>query len=649
MFKKKYLLFFSLFILGVFLCTSCLPKPPITEGILKGQVMVPEGSLQAKELTGQALPDATVNIIDLATGEIIATTTTDANGYYQVFVPAGGPYLLEAIKDGIKVQQFTPQVEVGIEYDLGTADCGTTSVALVAQAMLDAEDYSDDPADINLTNIEANPDFNEVLSIVCSIIEAGGDPTESALVQQVVEDFLQPPTPTPNPTPTPVAVSSITITGEAKVSVELTAVLTPPGATATYQWQICATVDGTYTNILGAITNKYTPVADDVTKFIKVVATGTGGYSGTVTSAATAAVVKAPITAIGAITGTPQVGVELTAGALTPAGATAIYHWQYCDTVNGIYYWLLAYGTTYTPVADDVTKFIKVVATGTGGYSGTVTSAATAAVVKAPITAIGAITGTPQVGVELTAGALTPAAATASYQWQRSDTVDPTGTYTDITGIANKYTPVADDVTKFIKVVATGTGGYSGTVTSESDPRVAVVATGKLVIGDSYGGGKVAYFLQSGETIKDTGDVVLYSYETNVQHGLIAATADAPTQMLWSNIGDASVGTTGIEIGTGWRNTTLIVSQSGCTSGAAYYCDNLTEGGKDDWFLPSKNELNQLWINRVAIGGFAAEDYWSSSESESPTAALFQGFGGGTSSGAGKDVYSFRVRDVRYF
>ena len=198
--KKRNLLFLSLFILGILLLSSCFLQPPVTEeppateGILKGQVIVPEGSVQAKDLTGQALPDATVNIIDLSTGLIIATTTTDADGNYQVFVPAGGPYLLEAVKGEVKLQQITPPVEVSIEYDLGTADCSTTSVALIAQAMLDAEDYPDDLADINLTNIETNPDFADVMNPVCSIIEAGGDPTETELVtiQQAVEDFLYP-------------------------------------------------------------------------------------------------------------------------------------------------------------------------------------------------------------------------------------------------------------------------------------------------------------------------------------------------------------------------------------------------------------------------------------------------------------------------
>ena len=214
MLQKRNLIFLSLLIMSVLLLSSCFLNPPATEGILKGQVMVPEGTIQTKDLTGQALPDATVNIINLETGAIIATATTDANGYYQVFVPAGGPYLLQAIKDGIIVLQITPQAEVGIEYDLGTADCSTTAVALIALAMLDAEDYPDDLADINLTDIEADTDFADVMNPVCSVIEAAGDPTTTSAIQEAVEDFLYPPppTPTPSPAPTPIPSSAKEIT-----------------------------------------------------------------------------------------------------------------------------------------------------------------------------------------------------------------------------------------------------------------------------------------------------------------------------------------------------------------------------------------------------------------------------------------------------
>ena len=201
MFKKRNLLFLSLLILGVFLISGCFLNPPATEGILKGQVLVPEGTIQAKDLTGQAFPDATINIIDLATGAIIATTVTDATGHYQVAVPPGGPYLLEAVKGSVKLEQITCSVEVGIEYDLGTADCATTAAALIVQAMLDAEDYPNNPADIDCDTIIADPNFDDVSIIVCSTMQTGGDPTTSAAVLQAVEDFLYPPTPTPAPSP----------------------------------------------------------------------------------------------------------------------------------------------------------------------------------------------------------------------------------------------------------------------------------------------------------------------------------------------------------------------------------------------------------------------------------------------------------------
>ena len=55
-----------------------------------------------------------------------------------------------------------------------------------------------------------------------------------------------------------------------------------------------------------------------------------------------------------------------------------------------------------------------------------------------------------------------------------------------------------------------------------------------------------------------------------------------------------------------------------CTSGAANLADayTVTVNGVvyGDWFLPSKGELNQMYINRIAIGGFSSDFYWSSSE-----------------------------------
>jgi len=287
MLQKRNLLFLFLLILGALLLSSCFINPPVTEGILKGQVMVPEGTTQAKDLTGQALPDATVNIIDLTTGAIIATTVTDANGYYQVSVPPGGPYLLEATKDGIKIQQITSQVEIGIEYELGTADCSTTSVALIAQAMLVAEDYPDNLADINFTDITVDPNFDDVSSIVCSTIQAGQDPTTSSAVNQAVEDFLNPPAPapTPNPTPTPLS-NDATISAGTLATVALTGTFTG-GADIGASSALTVTIpDASKTDAALALTKGN---ANSTIKYVKSVsqpaddAAYTGTYSGSTT------------------------------------------------------------------------------------------------------------------------------------------------------------------------------------------------------------------------------------------------------------------------------------------------------------------------------------------------------------------------------
>lgn len=122
--------------------------------------------------------------------------------------------------------------------------------------------------------------------------------------------------------------------------------MTPSGATATYQWQICVTSGGTYTNISGATSTTYKPVADDVTKFIKIVAIGTGNYSGTVTSDPTTAVaaVVIDIAAIPGVTvpakgATPETTITATAqytGAVTwsPNDSTFAVETVYTATIT---------------------------------------------------------------------------------------------------------------------------------------------------------------------------------------------------------------------------------------------------------------------------------------------------------------------------
>ena len=69
---------------------------------------------------------------------------------------------------------------------------------------------------------------------------------------------------------------------------------------------------------------------------------------------------------------------------------------------------------------------------------------------------------------------------------------------------------------------------------------------------------------------------------------------------------------TGTSIGTGAENTAVIVKNCGPDS-AGGRAARYRGGGKTDWFLPSKDELNQMYAHPSMVGELARGGYWSSS------------------------------------
>ena len=82
---------------------------------------------------------------------------------------------------------------------------------------------------------------------------------------------------------------------------------------------------------------------------------------------------------------------------------------------------------------------------------------------------------------------------------------------------------------------------------------------------------------------------------------------------MWGCMGTYISGADGIIIGTGQQNTIDIINGCSTPGIAARVCDDLVLGGYSDWYLPSKDELHQLYLNKVAIGGFPTNTIYLSS------------------------------------
>lgn len=156
------------------------------------------------------------------------------------------------------------------------------------------------------------------------------------------------------------------------------------------------------------------------------------------------------------VSGTPRVGVKLTAspGTWTPSGGAYRYQWYAgAGVITG------ATNRTFTPRAEHLGKRlrVKVTATKTGAEPGTAISVATAATAPGVLTATAppTISGTPQVGVQLSAttGAWSPRASYA-YQWRDTDGPIPGAT-------SSTFTPTAAQLDQPLRVAVIATrAGY---------------------------------------------------------------------------------------------------------------------------------------------------------------------------------------------
>ena len=131
---------------------------------------------------------------------------------------------------------------------------------------------------------------------------------------------------------------------------------------------------------------------------------------------------------------------------------------------------------------------------------------------------------------------------------------------------------------------------------------------------------------------------------------LEAAPEDITLTAAWHNNGEnVETGAVGTAIGTGRDNTKKIIAAQGAGVYAAKLCADYKGGGKNDWFLPSKDELDMMYmkLKKTGIVDFSGRFAWTSSE-DGKKEAYFQAFMFGYQSSTIKSDQG-RVRAVRAF
>ena len=171
----------------------------------------------------------------------------------------------------------------------------------------------------------------------------------------------------------------------------------------------------------------------------------------------------------------------------------------------------------------------------------------------------------------------------------------------------------------------------------------AVFPATVYALGDTGpGGGKIFYRNAVGFTMTDTNQVC---------HYLEAAPDNMPSTLAWASSGYTLTSISGTEtaIGTGRKNTALILATDANAPAAKACKDYQGPNNLTDWFLPSKDELNELYEGRSNVGNMGTNWYWSSSQNgNSYGNAWSQNFDNGYQSYYAKGN-KYYVRAVRAF
>ena len=175
---------------------------------------------------------------------------------------------------------------------------------------------------------------------------------------------------------------------------------------------------------------------------------------------------------------------------------------------------------------------------------------------------------------------------------------------------------------------------------------------GACIVGNTGPGGGKVFYVQAGGGTFTCGATLASTCKYLEAAPTTGTNAWTDAFYAWSGNTTVLIGVTaqGTAVGSGYKNTVAMVTQSagGNTASRAGTIARAYGGPNNlsDWYLPSKDELNQLYLNKTTVG-FSPDYYWSSSEGAVDGAWGRNFLNGNQGNGAKSNPYY--VRPVRAF